>query len=1159
MRAPEQSQPLFVLSILLVMLGLASSLPAQVSSALTGTLLDPAGLVIPGADIRLISDSTGAARSAVTDDRGNFVFNAVPPGICTLVIEAAGFKKYERTGIELTAKDSLSVGQIRMEVASLSDSVMVTAQGVAVQTASGERSGIVSSEQIQNLTVINRDFSVLVSLLPGVVDDPGAEVQSFTSNARFNVLGGRNYQNNITIDGMPTENSNGGNANTFISMDSVESVKIMVSNFQAEFGRKPGANIMAVSKSGSRQFHGNGYFEKRHEQFNAANFFNNRNSIPEPPYRFSRLGFNVSGPVYVPGGFNADRSKLFFFFSGELQGERRPQSIQQVTVPTELERQGDFSQSIDQNGKSITILDPLNARKAFPGNLIPKDRINSNMQKYLNLLPLPNYFDRTISAGRYNYRIQESLDAPKYGTTGRIDYILSTKTSIYGKYSYWYENLKGFGVPAANAKWGWLPNNYNPIAKTLTVSATHIFTNATILESSVGLQGWTESSLPGLRPEYVTRITRSTTGISIPQGHPENNPLNLVPQVSFGGGGLSNLANASYENRFPIHGKEVTVNWNGGFTRVHGSHTSKVGIYYERWFENKGPNGNFAGKFDFAVDSNNPNESNNTFANALLGNFKTYSESSTRPIPRGRVNVIEWYLQDNWRISRRLTLDFGVRLGWSQPFHSQLRDEAGFVPERFDPAKAVSLIRPDLSKGKRVGINPLTGQVLPQALIGAIAPGSGDPYDGTVDGRADLSYPAGLRNNSGIKAAPRIGFAWDPFGDGKSVVRGGIGLFYQVRDRDNYYMNVYSNPPIRLDPQIYYGTVDNFLTQTGYNFTSGTSGYDVNRPLERTANFSLGIQREVGFKTVVDLSYVGALGRHLVQRRNINSIPFGTTFLPSSIDPSNGKTLSSPFLRPYLGYGDINYSEYGGTSNYHSLQASANRRIASVNFGLSYTWSKAMDYVDSENSNVSSLIDRKEWNYGKAGFDRTHILKGNWMWRLPNASRAWSNAFTRTVLDDWTLSGITTFMSGAPMGVDLAWASGVNTDITGSPTDGARVLVVGNPVLPRSERSFDRFFNTSAFRAPVQGTYGNAPKDIFRGPGINNWDISIFKKIPLPSERVGLQMRCELYNAFNHTQFNDVDNTARFDAQGSQINPTFGQYSSARRPRRMLLALRLSF
>lgn len=416
-----------LLSISMVLfIGLfGSNVSAQiVTGSITGTVADVSGSVIPGVTVKLTSETTAAVRQVLTDQDGNFQFNAIQPGNYTLVAELAGFKKYEKKNIELTPNESLAAGIIKLEVGDVSESVTVSADGAVVQTASGERSGVLTSEEVENLTVMNRDFAGLVALLPGVVDNPGtAEVQGFSDNATFNVQGGRTNSNSIMIDGASTENSNAGNPNNFVSMDSIQTVRIMVSNFQAEFGRKPGASIMAVSKGGSQRYRGAAYWYYRHEWMNANDFFNNRNGVRPTPRRVQTPGFNIGGPLYLPGKFNRNKNKLFFFTSLEFLHERRPQAIRQLLVPTQAERQGDFSQTINTNLRPVTINDPLNGKKQFPGNIIPADRIDRNMQAYMNLLPLSNYNVLAVAAHNFNYQVQESLNIPKILETTRIDYI----------------------------------------------------------------------------------------------------------------------------------------------------------------------------------------------------------------------------------------------------------------------------------------------------------------------------------------------------------------------------------------------------------------------------------------------------------------------------------------------------------------------------------------------------------------------------------------------------------------------------------------------------------------------------------------------------------------------------------------------------------------
>jgi hypothetical protein len=1148
----------------LIGLAMASSVYGQlVTGSILGTVLDSAGSPIPKASVSLTSESTGAVRQVSAGTDGRFVFSAVKPGLYTLTVEHSGFKKYERKSLTLAASDVLGAGDIRLEIGALTESITVKAEGATVQTSGGERSGVITADQVENLTVINRDFASLVQLLPGVVYEPGTEVLGFGGTGTLYVQGGRGNGNNITVDGQPAENANAYDRNMFISMDSITAVKIVVSTFQAEFGRKPGASVQAITKSGTRSFHGAAFIYKRHEMFNSINFFNNRQGVRKPVERYMNGGFSIGGPLYVPGVFNRNKDKLFFFTTLELFRERRPQAIRQITMPTAMERQGDFSDSRDVNNAVIAVRDPLNNAQQFPGNVIPQSRINKNTQNYLNLLPLPNFFDTAISGRRYNFQAQESLTVPKYTTTSRVDYNMSAKTTFYGRFNYWWEDLQGWAVPAGNSNWGWLPNHYQNVTRSGILSVTHILSPSTVIEASGGFSLWTENG-PPLHQADMDRLTRKNSGANLPQFYPQNNTYDLVPQATFSG--VTGAVSTAYEYRFPINGREMPFTTSTNLTSTRGKHVFKAGFAAERWRANKGEfgstTGGIQGLYRFDRDTTNPNDSNHPFSNALLGNFASYSEVTAKVSGYFRDTNLEWFAQDNWRVGRRLTLDLGVRFSWAQAWHTQRRAEAGFVKERWDPRQVVTLIRPAIVAGKRVGLNSLTGAVSPVVTIGAIAPGSGNITNGVVQTAQDSSLPDGLRDASGIYAAPRFGFAYDLKGDGKTALRGGFGLFNDTREAyQGGPIGLFRNPPIAFTPTVYYGNVDSLLSSSGYTFPSDITGVLQYRPLVQVINYSLGIQRNIGFNTVVDVAYVASLGRHLMWTQDQNSVPAGTNFLASSQDPTvAGRPLATAFLRPYTGYNNVRIYSNGATSNYNSLQVSGNRRYArGFQFGASWTWSKSMGYADTDQSSlISTLVDPRVWNYGRSGFDRTHIVKLNWIWDVPRASKLWKNGVVREVLDDWQVSGIASFVSGAPSGIGVSLTT--TTDITGSPTDtAARVVLIGNPVLPRGDRTFSRNFNTEAFAPPALGTFGNGAKDLVRGPGINNFDISLFKKIAIPGERVKLQFRAELYNAFNHTQFSAFDTSARFDGQGRQTNARFGEFTAARQPRRMQLALRLSF
>jgi hypothetical protein len=669
----------------------------------------------------------------------------------------------------------------------------------------------------------------------------------------------------------------------------------------------------------------------------------------------------------------------------------------------------------------------------------------------------------------------------------------------------------------------------------------HTFSPTLILETSLVGSRWTESAHP--KASDIEARTRTSSGVSLFQFYPQNNPLDLLPQTNFGG--ITNGPNVSYNGRFPIRGAENIIMWTTNVTKVAGPHTAKFGVAVEHWRELKGESGNFAGSYNFSSNQTSngfgtaQGNTGNAFANALLGNFYTYGENDTRPAMRGRFNGVEWFAQDNWRVNSKLVLDLGVRFIWAQPFHSPDNMEAGFVPSLYDPSKAVSYY------------TSATAPIKP--ALGAIIPNSGDPYNGTVSRLENPSYPPGLRNAPAVSVAPRFGFAYSPFS--KTAIRGGFGMFYDARTRDNYYVNPSAKPPLQNSVSIYYGNSTTLpsMLGTSYQFVTGTGGFDPNYHRPYTMNFSLGVQQEIGFGTVLDVAYVGSQSRHLTWQRNINAIPYGTV-------PTTG-ALPSQFYRPYKGYGDINMNEYGANSNYNSMQVSLTRRFAKrLQFTGAWTWSKAMDYVDDDTSNISTLMDPRFWSYGKAGFDHTHVVRLSFTYEAPKVSQLWNNALSRNVLDGWTLSGTPTFQTGGPAGISYSGSSKPTPNaISGSPTDAARVNIIKNPLPSGLGRGFSGYFDTTAFGPAAQNTPGNAPRYVFTAPGINNWDLALFKQIHLPTEKLNLLFRAEAMNAFNHTQWSSIDTSAQFDATGAQVNKTFGQATQSASARRLQLSLRLSF
>ncbi len=1135
----------------------ASALPCMaqtITGSIVGSVVDPSGLSVVDADVSVVHVATGVARQMKSDERGDFTFGSLQPGQYMLTVTAAGFKSLVKQQIMLSAAETLPVGRIALEVGAIADKVTVTAEGVAVQVASSERASVIANTQLEGLLTKSRNAMSLLSLMPGVVDGGSiGDTERMDRNFDINVQGNRRSTNTVTMDGMVT-NPMGNNFNSSVTLgqDAIAEVKVLLTNYPAEYGRSSGATINLVTKSGAKDFHGLGSYFKRHEQFNANNFFNNRLGTPKQRYRYNTWNYNIGGPVVLPGGFNKNRDKLFFFWSQEFWPLKVSQAVRQLTVPTALERTGDFSQSVDLNNRLINVIDP-NTKAQFPGNVIPASRLDSSGLALTKVFPMPNFNDRGISAGRYNYVEQSVNDTPLRMENLRMDYNLTPKHTLAFTFaSFLDRQTGGYGVLTnTGANWSQIVKTYQLRGQGYVLRYTGILSPTLINEMGLGFTRRPEGN--SATDDEVKRNTRAAAGYTAAQFSPAANPLSFIPNATFGG--VTNAASLFMEGRFPFQQNLQAFNLTNNLTKTLGAHTLKAGIMIERNYQGSNGDGNFAGAFSFANDTNNPLNTGYAYSNAALGVFSTYTEPSSRVYLHFRQHAVEWFAQDSWRATRRLTLELGVRFHYLVPIYMSTDKLSSFSSGLYDPAKAVQLIQPTRANGVRVGVHPVTGVTYPAALIGAIAPGTGDAADGmAVSGQN--GYPRSLIDTYGLRAGPRFGFAYDVFGNAKTAVRGGIGMFYNRPNMSDNYILFSSQLPIVSNPTVYYSTIGSLLSSSGATFPQSVNGLDRTDKLPKVINYSFSVQQDIGFKTVVDVGYIGSLGRNLLWRRNLNPIPLGANFQAANADPSNPSTpLASAFLRPLKGYNDVLLSEPAGSSNYHSMQVTARRRFTqSVQFGLSWTWSKAMDYADFDTTGVSVQVPVRVWNYGLASFDRTHIFKLDWVWNLPKAPV--QSRVARYALHDWQLSGITSFISGSPLGIGYATTNSL--DITGSATQGARVVVLGDAVLSKGERTFSRNFKTEMFARPAVGTVGNAATTQIRGPGVNNFDMSLFKDFPI-RESMKLQFRAEAYNLFNHTQFSGLDTTARFDASGNQVNTNFGAFTAARGPRILQFALRFYF
>jgi hypothetical protein len=1149
------AKPLRLLGVLFGLICITPCLPQSVSGSITGTVIDPTGLPISNCNIGLRQETTTESRSTTTSAAGEFYFSSVAPGTYSVEVKCQGFTSFERNGNVLTANETLALAPLQLKVGSVSEQVTVNAEGSTVQTESSQLSAQLTATQLQEIATRGRDVLSLMKLLPGASWTPDNEAPGLNFIGTVNtpnINGMRTWYNNYTVDGLSSNDT--GDTVAWVgtvNLDAIAEVNVLVNNYEAQYGRNLGASINMVTKAGTSTFHGTAYTYIRNEALNANTFFNNLNNVRKPEYRYLTNGFNLGGPVIIPRLAPRSAGRVFFFYSLELGRIVAPQPLVEATVPTALERMGNFSQSDTVGGVLIPIIDPTTGVQ-FPGNIVPTNRINSSGQGILNVFPLPNATNIAITNRNYNYTLQENLLEPRHNQVYRADFRASSKDLIYVRGNSWIGDEKGYAAADAFSPEVLSDDTYLYTDNDLSADYVHIFTPSILNEFNAGVRdtisqgGWETAA-------DLAKLQRSTYGITVGQLDPQNNPLDIIPEASFAS--VTNAAPITYDPRFPSHGIDTEFNVNDGFSVNYHSHAFKFGLFLDRIRQEKSGSGTFGGNFNFTNNILNPLNTGYAYSNALLGVFSTYSESTTRPILQGRFLIMDWYGQDEWRVNRKLSLQLGIRTDWYQRPYSRTGQVAIWAPSLYQASAAPTLFQPAIVKGVRMAVDPLTGQPYPAAYIGGFVPNTGNTADGMVTGTAS-NYPRGFATPRSPLPEPRVGFSYDLFGNSGTAIRGGFGSFHNQISEGQLLQNWRTDPPIQYNPTIYYGYMSSLLSDSGILFPSSVYAYPENIKTATAYEYSLDVQRNVGFGTVVAVGYSGNVIRHLSDSKNINEVPYGAEFLPQNQDPTSpGKPLPDEFFAPYSGYGSITYDENESTSNYNSFYATADRRLArGLLFGTVFTWSKAMDYTDSDYGLLPTYAPLRAWSYGPSGFNQKFRFIANYTWDIPRASRLIAGGFVKAVFDNWKMSGVTSFVSGMPGEITFTTTNGVN--ITGG-GDGSRVVMTGSP--NSCCRTFKEWFNPNSVAEPAVGTMGNAPKDNFTEPGVNNWDMTFFKDQVFAHEKVKAEFRWEIYNVFNHPQYATVNSAAQFNATGQQVNGQFGQVITTLTPRVMQGSLRFTF
>jgi hypothetical protein len=1170
---------------------LAASAFAQTSASLSGTVHDAQGGAVAGAKVTL-KDAGGTVQvDTTTNSEGFYTFPVIQPSTYTVTIEATGFKKSVKSGIVVNASDRQSTGVTVLEVGDISNTVEVTADAAQLQikTESGEQGTAINNQQIQNLAVNGRNYLDLLKLTPGVVVTTSFATSGPGGLGNIDINGTRTGKNNLTIDGTTNvDTGSNGTQHIALSLDNIAEFKLLTSNFQAEYGRSGGGAIQIVTKSGTNEFHGTGYYFHRHEQFNANSYFNNANgrradgfeNNPRNFYRYNQQGYNIGGPVLLPKKIL--KEKLFFFFSQEWQEQLVPQNARQSRVPTALEAAGDFSQTkADGNATAssapVVIIDPLTGQP-FPDNKIPLNRINANGQKILNLF---RKFENTPLGGaangfRFNHNSQLSVSYPRKETSIRVDYNLSDNTKAYVRYTRDADKqVMPYGL-------GWTGgNNQIPFDNLIFKQAPAW--NGTLNVTSALSPTLTNEFIFGASQNNLTldptvEDAASYSGIgfnfALPfAGYPAAQWFN----ITFGGIPNTNFGGVNGYSQYPYKNSNTTFDIYDNVSKVVGTHTLKAGFYYQR--SRKDQAAGDSAVISFSNNTNNPNNAGHPYANALLGNFDTFRQPNIGVFQgQYRSTNVEWYLQDNWKVNNRLTLDYGMRFNLIYPQYDKRQQDFYFVPSKFDPAKAVRLYKPTCEAGtfrdgrfcaanaNQRAFDPANpSALLPAFLIGRIVPGSGDPFNGMV-GSKDGYFPGGIKNR-GVQFGPSLGFAYDVFGDKKTVVRGGYRWGYDRVQGNELAFAAVGQPPLFFNPTFNFGNLSTVGQNTG-QLALGTTGVisaDPEGHVPSVQSFSLQVQHDVGWNTVFSVGYVGTLSRHQQELLNLNFSPYGELFGKAAQDPSryaNGvvpdeepglaqvyrdagvkfsgtNALQADLLKRFPGYNTVGLRTFGGSSNYHSMQATLSKRFGnSVNFGMAYTWSKAMGtantYTDFINPICSRCVD-----YRRLNFDRTHLMVINYDWRLPGLRDA--NPLIKGVTNGWQVTGITQFISGSPAQAGIGIPNvNLNQRINGSWTEGLGALFTDD--IKRSSDP-NKAFNWEDLRLPTVSEAlklrGQYPAGYMSSPGINVTDLSVFKNFGLGGDgKRSLQLRLEMFNVFNHAQFSGFSSGATFNVCSNFNNPT---------------------
>lgn len=1136
-RLARGSSTLLVAASLLLLI--ASSLAmAQTSGSATlrGTIKDPDGALVGKAAVTLTSEATKAERRTITNDEGLYQFSSVLPGSYTVKVEASGFKTLEQTKLVLVTSDTRGM-DFTLTVGAANEVLTVVATAEPIQKETGSKESTISAKQIDNLSIISRSSLELLRILPGVVapdrNDTDVESVSFgggaNANNAYHVNGLRGENNNVTIDGSRVIDigANNGTAIT-ANPDFVQEVKIQTSNYAAEHGAA-GVQISATTKGGSGGFHGGIYDYIRNYRLNANDRSSNYADIPRGASSYNYPGGNISGPVLFPGSkFNKNRDKMFFFVGFEYYHQRIDDGAFLTVTPTAKQRQGDFSELLTgprsnlNQGRTVNVPLGCTVNGATVGQPAPNNNLapclDPTGRALLNLFPLPNFVDERDNRYNYVYNVIRPLDRNQL--IGRLDYNVTDNTRLYVRLAREYETVeqpRGLWWASSNYE---LPSHVQQQNLGRSVSTSIVSTLSPTMTNEIVISG----SRLLLDNDYKNPEKVSYETLGIPRIGPftENNQIVPVNIIDAWGGGIGGNLYTAYALPLFAHNDSYSISDN--LSKVVNSHALKFGFTIEQ--ANKTQSSQQGTAEITLAQWGEPNGTGNNYGDLVVGRPYQVGLSTPPPIGHFRFYNYEFYGQDSWKIRPNFTLEYGLRLAFMP-----LNFERNGLAVRFDRD------RYDQSQGLFINGD----RTRPNGVL--------------LASRGEI--PASLTESPSPRLMPRLNFAWDVNGKGDTVIRGGAGIFYN-RVQGNYDYYSLTQPPNTYSAIIdtwAQGTdltfnnirnVDPFTRLAAVNLTSRNPD-SIEHP--QTINMSLSVARRFKYNQVLEVAYVGTLGRHLPQNHAINFIPVGG-LLSGRVgnsdlsDPIQRAALNTSVIRqfkPFPAYQNVTYNQFDGTSNYHSLQMTLSRQSGSrLQYFATYTFSKALGTTainETDGAAFVDPIDTRGRSWGVLGFDRTHVFNVSYNLELPNLARGgFDNGVTRTVFNGWQMSGITTFQSGNPIRLrftgdlastqaGLAWYGTDAFILQGNNTGAITPIYLGDPRVSEGKKVRDRIIDINALAIPSFGNSGPfAPPFYLRTPSRSNFDVSFFKNINF-NETKRLQFRAGLFNVFNQAYPTRIDVT----------------------------------